>query len=154
MNIKTKQRSNPRRGIGTEELAYVEMVRTADLLSRRVAEVLKLEDLSAAQYNVLRILRGASEGLACREIADRMLTRDPDITRLLDRLEKRRLIARSREAVDRRQVSTRITRKGLNTLARLDRPVKYAHRKQLRHLGPKRLRSLLNLLRKAQLRVI
>ena len=61
------------------------------------SQVLKAEDLSSTQYNVLRILRGAPEGLPCGEIASRMITRDPDITRLLDRLEKRGLISRCRE---------------------------------------------------------
>ena len=68
---------------------FLNLMRTADALSRGVEEILKLAGLSNTQYNVLRILRGAGEqGLCCREVADRMITRDPDITRLLDRLEK------------------------------------------------------------------
>ena len=78
----------------------------------------------STQYNVLRILRGAPEGLPCGEIANRMITRDPDITRLLDRLEKRGLISRSRETKDRRTVMARITPDGLKLLARLDEPVR------------------------------
>src|SRR5215469_2382140 len=105
------------------------------MLSRSMIHVLKAEDLSATQYNVLRILRGAPEGLTCGEIANRMITRDPDITRLLDRLEKRHLISRRRGAKDRRMVLTRITPEGLALLARLDRPVQEAHRQQLGHLG-------------------
>jgi len=116
------------------------------MLSRPLAQVLKTEDLSATQYNVLRILRGAPEGLACGEVANRMLTRDPDITRLLDRLEKRGLTSRCREAKDRRTVLTRITPEGLALLARLDGPVQEAHRKQLGHLGGERLRALAELL--------
>ncbi|MEP6715122.1 MAG: hypothetical protein ABJC09_06085 [Terriglobia bacterium] len=72
-----------------EEAVFLDLMRTTDLLSRPLAQLLKSEDLSATQYNILRILRGASEGLACGEIGNRMITRDPDITRLLDRLEKR-----------------------------------------------------------------
>src|SRR6266496_3289060 len=101
---------------------------------RRLATVLKADDLSANQYNVLRILRGSPEGLPCGEIASRMITRDPDITRLLDRLEKRKLISRCRETKDRRMVMARITPDGLKLLGRLDEPVHEAHRQQLGHL--------------------
>ncbi len=116
------------------------------MLSRGLIAVLKAEDLSATQYNVLRILRGAPEGLPCGEIASRMITRDPDITRLLDRLEKRGLISRSRETKDRRMVMARITPHGLKLLGRLDEPVQETHRKQLGHLGRDRLRALTELL--------
>jgi DNA-binding MarR family transcriptional regulator len=130
-----------------EEAAFLDLLRTTDLLSRRLVEVLKTEDLSATQYNVLRILRGAPDGLPCGEIARRMITRDPDITRLLDRVEKRGLISRCRETKDRRMVMARITPEGLKLLARLDRPVAEGHRKQLGHMGRERLRALSELLR-------
>ena len=129
-----------------EEAAFLDLLRTTDMLSRRLVPVLKAEDLSATQYNVLRILRGAPEGLACGEIAGRMITRDPDVTRLLDRLEKRGLISRDRETKDRRTVMARITPEGLTLLSRLDEPVQAAHRKQLGHLGRERLRTLAKLL--------
>ena len=129
-----------------EEAAFLDLLRTTDMLSRRLVPVLKTEDLSATQYNVLRILRGAPEGLACGEIAGRMITRDPDVTRLLDRLETRGLISRSRETKDRRTVMARITPEGLTLLSRLDEPVQAAHRKQLGHLGRERLRTLVKLL--------
>ena len=125
-------------------------MRTTDMLSRRLVMVLKAEDLSANQYNVLRILRGSPGGLPCGEIASRMITRDPDITRLLDRLEKRGLISRCRETKDRRMVMARITRDGLKLLARLDGPIEEAHRKQLGHLGRERLQALTELLRAAR----
>jgi DNA-binding MarR family transcriptional regulator len=134
----------------SEEAAFLDLLRTTDMLSRGLVTILKPEDLSPTQYNVLRILRGAPEGLPCGEIAKRMITRDPDITRLLDRLEKRGLIARSREARDRRTVMARITGAGLKLLARLDEPVQAAHRKQLGHLGRERLRLLTDLLREAR----
>ena len=70
-----------------EEVVFLDLLRTTDILSRALVAVLKTEDLSANQYNVLRILRGSPDGLPCSEIASRMITRDPDITRLLDRLE-------------------------------------------------------------------
>src|SRR6266403_964877 len=129
-----------------EEAAFLDLLRTCDLLSRGPAQFLKSEDLSPTQYNVLRILRGAPPGLPCGEIANRMITRDPDITRLLDRLEKRDLISRCRETKDRRMVVARITPQGLKLLARLDEPVEAAHRKQLGHLGRERLRALTELL--------
>jgi DNA-binding MarR family transcriptional regulator len=116
------------------------------MLSRGLVRVLKIADLSTTQYNVLRILRGSREGLPCGEIASRMITRDPDVTRLLDRLEKRGLISRCREAKDRRTVMARITPEGLKLLARLDEPVEAAHRQQLGHLGRERLRALTELL--------
>src|SRR5208337_567107 len=139
------------KGVGSpEETAFLDLLRTTDMLSRGLVQVLKTEDLSSTQYNVLRILRGSPEGLPCGEIAGRMITRDPDITRLLDRLEKRGLISRCRETKDRRMVMTRIARDGLDLLARLDRPIKEAHRKQLGHLGRERLHTLTELLRAAR----
>jgi DNA-binding MarR family transcriptional regulator len=133
-----------------EEKAFLDLLRTTDRLSRGLIGVLKQEDLSMTQYNVLRILRGAPEGLPCGEVANRMITRDPDITRLLDRLEKRGLISRTRESKDRRMVMARITPQGLKLLARLDEPVQEAHRKQLGHLGRQRLRALTALLNASQ----
>ena len=133
-----------------EETVFLELLRTTDMLSRSLILVLKTEDVSANQYNVLRILRGALDGLSCGEIANRMITRDPDITRLLDRLEKRGLISRCRETKDRRMVMTRITPEGLDLLARLDGPVEEAHRKQLGHLGQERLRAIRELMEAAR----
>lgn len=129
---------------------FVSLWKTADLLSRSVERVLKSGDVSPTQYNVLRILRGAPQGLTCSEIGRRMITRDPDITRLLDRLERRGLISRCRETKDRRQVQTRITPEGLRLLAELDQPVAEIHRQQLGHLGREGLHSLQALLEKAR----
>jgi DNA-binding MarR family transcriptional regulator len=134
----------------TEEAAAIDLFRTADLLSRSPAQLLKTEDLSPTQYNVLRILRGTPSGLPCGEIAARMITRDPDVTRLLDRLAKRGVIVRRRESKDRRVVLTKITPEGLELLARLDDPMQQMHRMQLGHLGPNRLKTLANLLQSAR----
>jgi DNA-binding MarR family transcriptional regulator len=142
-----------RRAACPEEAAFLELFRTTDMLSRGLITVLKNEDVSANQYNVLRILRGSHEGLPCGEIASRMITRDPDITRLLDRLEKRGLISRCRETRDRRMVMARITPEGLKLLARLDEPVQLAHRRQLGHLGRRRLGALTQLLTAARSRL-
>ncbi|MGB7602021.1 MAG: MarR family transcriptional regulator [Candidatus Sulfotelmatobacter sp.] len=137
----------------SEEAVFLELLRTTDMLSRGLVQVLKIEDVSSTQYNVLRILRGAPEGLACGEIASRMITRDPDVTRLLDRLEKRELISRCRETKDRRTVRARIAPEGLKLLARLDEPVQAAHRKQLGHLGRQRQQALTELLRISRIQV-
>src|SRR2546428_13154680 len=130
-----------------EQEVYLRLQRTADALLRGVEETLKPAALSHTQYNALRILRGAGlKGLACREVADRMLTHDPDITRLLDRLEARGLVTRSRERLDRRVITVRITEKGQKLLAKLDQPVLDLHPRQLRHPGAPRLRRLFSLL--------
>jgi len=146
-------RTAKRRPPCAEEVAFVDLLRTCDLLSRPLPQLLKSEDLSATQYNVLRILRGSPEGLTCGEIASRMITRDPDITRLLDRLEKRGLISRWREARDRRVVMAKITADGLKVLARLDESVEETHRKQLGHMGKEKLRALAALLNDARSQV-
>jgi len=138
--------AKPRRRGGTEEILYLALLRTGDMLSRAVDQLLKTDDLSSHQYNVLRILRGEPGGLACGKIGNRMITRDPDITRLLDRLERRRLISRSRDPGDRRTVMARITPAGLKLLANLDEPVSKLHRKQLGHLSRERQHQLARLL--------
>jgi len=131
--------------------AFVNIQRTADALMQGVATALKPMGLSPTQYNVLRILRGAEpDGLACRKIADRMITRDPDITRLLDRLEDRGLVARSRDREDRRVITTRISDKGLRLLKDLDGPIEALHLKQMGHLEGRKLRSLISLLETAR----
>src|SRR6266849_3055151 len=134
-----------------EEQVFVNVMRTADALARGGEALLKPTGLSATQYNVLRILRGAgTQGLACREVGCRMISRDPDITRLLDRMESRGLIARAREEQDRRVVKTRITPEGLRVLAELDAPVQELHRRQLHHLPAKELRQLSRLLERVR----
>src|ERR1700679_672463 len=109
MKAAVQTERKPKPGSAPQEVAPLEMMRTMEVLSHRFAQVLKAEDLSETQYNVLRILRGGSEGIPCGEISNRMVTRDSDITRLLDRLEKRSLVSRSRESKDRRTVMTAIT---------------------------------------------
>jgi DNA-binding MarR family transcriptional regulator len=146
--VQTERKPKP--GSTPEEIAHLELMRTAEALSHRFAQVLKAQDLSETQYNVLRILRGAPEGLPCGEISNRMVTRDSDITRLLDRLEKRSLVSRSRESRNRRTVWTQITQEGLDLLTRLDEPMLRAHLELLGHLGTKNLTHLADLLRLAR----
>ena len=141
--MRKPNRSRSPASTSLEESVFVEMARTTDLLSRGPAQLLKEADLSPAQYNVLRILRGSPDGLLCGQIAERMITRDPDITRLLDRMEKRDLLRRHRDAADRRRVLVRISQQGLAALSRLDEPMQQIHIRQLGHLAPKRLQKLL-----------
>jgi DNA-binding MarR family transcriptional regulator len=137
-----------------EQEAMLNVLRTADVLGGEIAGTLKLSELTPNQYNVLRILRGAGtgkdEGPACGEIAQRMITRDPDITRLLDRLEKRALITRCRPESDRRVVRAAITPSGLKLLAGLDPVIEKAHRNQLGHMSQKDLKTLIQLLERAR----
>ena len=129
-----------------EQEAALNVQKTADHLLATAGDMLKGVSLSPTQYNVLRILRGAGEALACGEIAERMITREPDMTRLLDRLEKRGLITRTRSTSDRRVVATSITQAGLELLGRLDEPVIALHKRQFGHLGEAKLRQLIELL--------
>ena len=133
-----------------EDLLFVTILRTADRLSQQAEQVIKLSGLTATQYNVLRILRGAEpDGLPCRVIADRMISRDPDMTRLLDRLEKHGHIARERQKDDRRVIKTRITVAGLKQLKKLDQPVHELHQRQFRHMRSAHLKQLGELLQEA-----
>ena len=133
------------------EEAFVALLRTADQLQWRAAEVFKRHGLSPTQYNALRILRGAGpEGLPCTEAGKRMINRDPDITRLLDRLERRGMIERSRGEKDRRVIKARIAPAGLALLKKMNREVEQFHRGLLGRLGDQRLQALIKLLEEAR----
>jgi len=137
------QQTKPFRFI--EEEAFLNIHRTANMLMQELVSLLKPYGLSETQYNVLRILRGAGErGLACKDISSRMITREPDITRLLDRLQKRSLVQRTRSREDRRFASVEITEQGLQILAELDEPVQQLQVALLGHLGPKHLSDLIH----------
>lgn len=130
-----------------EEEALLSIARTAALLEHSGAEALKPFKLTITQYNVLRILRGAGDSGLCRnEVGQRLVTKVPDVTRLLDRMEAAGLIVRQRGGEDRRFVATRITEKGLKLLDKIDRELPAMHGRQLGHVGPKRLRELIALL--------
>jgi DNA-binding MarR family transcriptional regulator len=142
MTSRTKTSSAP-----LEDRIFVTLLRIADAFALESEQFLKSVGLTGAQYNVLRILRGAQpEGLACRAIGERMISHDPDITRLLDRMEKRGHITRERQTDDRRVVITRITPEGLATLKPLDEPVHVLHRRQFQHMPASRLNALVELL--------
>ena len=134
-----------------EQEAFLAIQRTAALLAHAMAETIRPLGLTATQYNVLRILRGAGEPGLCRnEVRERMLTQVPDVTRLLDRMEEMGVIERSREGSDRRFVTTRITPEGLRLLAELDQPVEECQRRLLGPIGEEGLRSLISLLAEAR----
>jgi DNA-binding MarR family transcriptional regulator len=144
-------RSRP--AVSFENRIFVALLQTADTLGKEAEQLLKAAGIPNAQYNVLRILRGAEpEGLACRAIGDRMISHDPDITRLLDRMEKRGLITRERQTDDRRVVKTRITPQGLSLLKTLDQPIHDLHKRQFRHISTARLKTLFDLLEEVRVR--
>ena len=133
--------------VSVHEEAYLNLARTAAVLSHSFAEALKPYGITATQYNVLRILRGAGSGGLCRnEVRDRLVAQVPDVTRLLDRMEDAGLIERERETSDRRLVTTRITAEGLRLLKVLDGKVVDLHRGQLGHLSKQQLTTLIELL--------
>src|SRR5947209_4235371 len=123
------------------------VVRTSATLGDAVEDLLKPHGISGTQYNVLRILRGAEpEGLCRNELRDRMVTRMPDMTRLLDRMEEAGLVSRTRDDDDRRLVYTRISKAGRTLVDELDAPMDQLHKDQLGHLSAAQLRSLVDLL--------
>jgi DNA-binding MarR family transcriptional regulator len=137
----------PRASLPSEDRAFIALQRAADKLAQQAEQLLKSNGLTGAQYNVLRILRGAEpDGLACSSISERMISHDPDMTRLLDRMEKRNLITRQRQTDDRRVVKTRITNVGLELLKKLDSPVGELHKRQFAHMGVARVKTLAGLL--------
>jgi DNA-binding MarR family transcriptional regulator len=135
----------------TQEAALA-LIRTADLMRRSLAVVVEPLDITVQQYNVLRILRDAGErGLPTLDIAEHMIEQAPGITRLVDRLEAKKLVVRERCATDRRQVFCRITGAGLDVLARLDRPIHDAEKDALRDLSDPQLARLMALLERARI---
>lgn len=129
------------------EEAVLNIVRTSAVLSDDFEKMIKPYGITGTQYNVLRILRGAGETGLCRnEVRDRLLTRMPDATRLLDRMEKAGLITRVRESEDRRLVTTRLAKKGKQLVDELDPVVARENRNRLGHLSDKQLSSLVTLL--------
>jgi DNA-binding MarR family transcriptional regulator len=134
-----------------EQEAFLNVWRTQDQLLADLSALLKTYGISVTQYNVLRILRGAGEGgLSCHDISGRMVARLPDITRLLDRLERNELVSRSRSDNDRRVVITTITEVGRYLLDRLDTPVLDTHRRQFRNLTGAEVKQLNRLLTKVR----
>jgi len=130
-----------------EQQATLGLLRTADALKRSLAQVIEPHGITPQQYNVLRILRGAGpDGLPTLTIGERMIEQTPGVTRLVDRLERKALVARTPCAKDRRRVFCRITAKGLDLLKELDEPVNRWDTQTVSVLPPSELDSFINLL--------
>ena len=139
--------------------AFLNVLRTADELQRRLRLALKPHGLTETQYNALRILRGAihpesacplMNSMPCSEIGERLISHDPDITRLLDRLERQSLVERTRDEKDRRIVLTRITEAGLEQLKTLDGVVETCVNQMLGHMNDADLKRMVRLLEQAR----
>ena len=145
-----RRRSHDRRLEKLAQQAYLSLFRTHEALLFEFKVLLKEQGLSEPQYNVLRILRGNGKPLQVFQVAERMLTREPDITRLIDRLVREKLVERTRCEEDRRVVWVSLTTKGWERVNKLDRPVMALHRKQLGRLGVRKLGLLSELLEQAR----
>lgn len=130
--------------------AALNLLRTADQLQNRLGRLLRDYELTPSQYNVLRILRGAGQALPSLEIANRLIQVVPAITGLIDRLENVELVVRERCEQDRRIVRVAITKKGLELLRQIDRPLRELHKALLGHLTPAQLKNLIRLTEKAR----
>jgi DNA-binding MarR family transcriptional regulator len=144
LQAELKQRK-PFRSVGAEALLSV--LRTAAVLEHQLTEALKPFGITHTQYNVLRILRGAgAEGLCGREVAERMVSRVPDVSRLLDRMEETGLISRERDPGDRRHVTARIIRKGLAMLEQATPQLEALERARVGQVPTGRLQQLIEVL--------
>ncbi|MEM9347294.1 MAG: MarR family transcriptional regulator [Planctomycetota bacterium] len=140
-----------------EQQAYLNLAYTHAELTAAFTHFFKSHGLSEATYNILRVLRGVRrhpengrDALPCGEIGGRLVTRVPDVTRLIDRLVRAGLVDRIRGEADRRVVLARITTQGLNLLRRLDRPLLDLHEQTLGHLSRNELKQLNTLLERAR----
>ena len=137
--------------LSLEEEAYLAIVRTAAQLAHEHTEALRRVGLTAVQYNVLRILRGAPDGLSRTELSELMVSQQPDASRMLDRLEASGLISRDQDREDRRRILTHITAAGLALLERADDISATLHARQFGHLPAEALEQLTDLLERAVL---
>ena len=136
-----------------EQEAVLNILRTNDQFQNRFGRLFREYGLTASQYNVLRILRGEGKPMPCLEIGERMIQVVPAMTGLIDRLEKQQFVRRERCTEDRRVIYVEITKKALDLLAELDRPVTDLHRQLVGHLKRSELKELSRLLEKARLSV-
>ena len=134
-----------------EEEALLNLMRTSDCVHREFQRRTRHWGITSTQYNVLRILRGAHpQGLTCSAIGDRMITAEPDITRLLARMKTLKLIRQQRDKRDRRVVWTQISSAGLELLSSMDAEIDKAPREMLSHLNSGELEELIRLLELAR----
>jgi len=147
----TRQTRKGRRFDSLEQEAFLSLWRTYDRLRAFEDELFARYDLTPQQYNALRILKSAHpQSIRTLDLAARLVSRAPDITRLLDKLDERGLIVRDRPADNRRIVCIGITSKGTALLRELQEPIRDCHVRQLGHLSAKELKDLLVLLRSAR----
>jgi DNA-binding MarR family transcriptional regulator len=126
-----------------EQETYRLLIRTASRLEAELNRVFRPYDLTGATYNILRVLeRAGGEGRSCGDIAQQLIAEVPDMTRLLDRLERLGYVVRERSRVDRRMVKVSVTERGLDAVRALEEPVRECHRKQLGHMMPEKLKQL------------
>jgi DNA-binding MarR family transcriptional regulator len=136
-----------------EEEAILNLIRTSDFFERALQQQTRRWGVTSTQYNILRILRGAEpDGLQCAAIGARMLTAEPDITRLLSRLKKIKFVTQHRDQHDRRVVWTQITGPGLKLLREMDLLIRKLPASLLGHLSKADLRELIRLLELARQR--
>jgi DNA-binding MarR family transcriptional regulator len=136
-----------RRFDSLEQEVFLNLWRAYDRLRALEDELFAAHDLSPQQYNALRLLRGAYPGkIATLDLAGRLVSRAPDITRLLDKLQERGLIERDRPAENRRVVHVGITNAGRTLLEELEEPLVRCHRRQLGHLSRRQMKDLIELL--------
>jgi DNA-binding MarR family transcriptional regulator len=129
-----------------EEELLVSLLRTTDVLHERFEQIVRPFNISMTQYNVLRILRGAEpSGRTCGEIGERMIAREPDVTRLLERMDKAGLIRRTRDSADRRVVVTRINASGLKLLDEMEPKMRELDG-LLKPMGERKIEAMLKLL--------
>jgi DNA-binding MarR family transcriptional regulator len=146
------QRTKPSKAsLSLEARAFVDLFRTCSTFVAQLNDTLRVVDISQPQYNVLRILRGAgAAGLPSGEIGERMVNRDPDVTRLLDRMEARGLVSRARDSADRRVITVYLSDLGREVVDSLDAPIQALHEQQFAHLSKSDLKTLDELLTRAR----
>ncbi len=151
MNAAQLRLRTTRRFDSLEQEAYLSLWRTYDRLRAFEDELFTQWDLTPQQYNVLRLLKAQHpEPLPTLSLVGKLVSRAPDVTRMLDKLEQRKLISRSRRKTDRRSVFIGITAEGLALIAELDKPLRECHEKQLGHLTGQELKSLVQLLHRVR----
>lgn len=133
-----------------EQEAYLNLMRTSDLLQNQMGRFFREFGLTPSQYNVLRILRGEGQPMPSLEIAERMIQVVPAITGLIDRLEKQGLVERRRCETDRRVVYVEITAQASKLLGRMDKPLEEMHKQLLGHMSRGDLKQLSSLLEQAR----
>jgi len=149
-NLKTEIAQGPPFSSAEEE-ALLNIMRSADLLHREFQRRTRAWGITSTQYNVLRILRGAQpNGLPCAAIGERMITAEPDITRLLNRLKCLKFVRQRRDRNDRRVVITHISDAGLKLLSEMDPVIELAPHELLGHLSPPQITELIRLLELAR----